>query len=129
MAILISFERGIGRAPAMQLGPFKTVELAHRRISADGRLIAVRKTSGIWAIGVGFLEVHIQPGTGEHGLSILFADPWRMDEVWMEALAIRLVGERLLIEDSDDWIASDQDEERSWIVEASGNAFDRVLAA
>jgi hypothetical protein len=52
-----------------------------------------------------------------------------MDEVWMKALAIRLAGERLLTEDSDDWIASDQDEERSWIVEASGDAFDRVLAA
>lgn len=131
MAILVSFERGIGRVLPMQLGPFRTLELAHRRISADGRLIAVRKTSGIWATGPGFLEVHIRPETGEAGLSVLFADPWTDGEVPMNAMAIRLVGERLLTEESDesDWIASDQDEERSWIIEASGDAFDRVLAA
>lgn len=129
MAILLSFERGIDGAPALRLGPFTSIELTHRRISADGRLIAVRKTSGIWAIGVGFLEVRIRPEI-EHGLSVLFADPWRYgEELRMEAPAIRLVGERLRIEESDAWVASDQDEERSWIVEANGEAFDRVLAA
>lgn len=129
MAIVVAFDRGIGGAPAIQLGPFETVELAHRRISADGRLIAVRKTSGIWAIGDGFLEVHIRPEAGEGVLSLLFGDPWRDGEIQMEALAIRLAGERLWIEESGDWIATDQDEERSWIVEASGDAFDRLLAA
>jgi hypothetical protein len=129
MALVIEFDRSITREAPIEMGPFETVELRHRRISADGRRIALRKTSGIWAIGNGFLELHIRPEHAEVGLTLVFADPWRDGEVRVAAQGMRLVGDRLWIADSTDWIATDQDDDRCWVMETSGDAFDRLLAA
>lgn len=128
MALVIEFDRSITREAVIEMGPFETVELRHRRISADGRRIAVRKASGIWAVGNGFLEVHIRSEHVEIGLSLLFADPWRDGEVRVGVHGVRLVGDRLWA-DHADWIATDQDDDRSWVLETSGDAFDRLLAA
>lgn len=130
MALMVEFDHSISRAAPIRLGPFETVELGHRRISADGRAIALRKASGIWSIGSGFLEVCVRPAAPEGAaLSLVFTDPWRNGEARLAARAVRLAGDRLRTEEPDDWIATDQDEERSWVLEPNGNAYGRLLAA
>lgn len=128
MALIVEFDHSISRAAPTRLGPFETVELRHRRIAADGLAIAVRKASGIWALGGGFLEVYIRPAAPERaGLSLVFTDPWTNGDARVSAHEVRLVGDRLWADDR--WMATDQDEDRSWVLEPDGDAYGRLLAA
>jgi hypothetical protein len=129
MGLIIEFDRSVAREPSLQLGPFEAVELRHRRIVADGHRITVRKASGIWEMDGGYLEVRIRSAFTKRRLSLMFSAPWRNGDVTMNAGELRLVGDRLWDGGSGEWIASDLDDGRTWVLESSGDAYDRVLAA
>ncbi len=128
MSLIVEFDRSVAGERPVILGPFKMVELRHRRVIAGDHRI-VRMTSGIWAIGAGFLEVSVRSAAIGGRVSLLFAEPWGRRERKLTVPRVTLVGERLSEGESGLWLASDQDDGRTWVLESSGDAYDRLLAA
>jgi hypothetical protein len=129
VSLVIQFDRSVAGERPFLLGPFESVELRHRRIGDGHHKIAVRKASGIWAIGGGFLEVRIRSEGIGGRVSLLFSEPWRRGERMLAVSEVTLVGDRLSDGKSGIWIASDQDDGRTWVLEPSGDAYDHLLAA
>lgn len=130
MAVSVSLERLGATGQVLRLGPFRSVEIRHRRLSGDGAILATRLADGQWDAHSGrYQTARIEPTAPRAAISLSFRQPWKGGDRRLRPRLIKLIGERLLTGPRDTWTATDVDDDRAWVEERTGRAFDILLAS
>lgn len=104
----------------VRLGPFRTIEIAHRRLRA-GDIRILRHFDGGWHWGDhSYLEARIETSARHRAVRISYEHSGGKHSPADSAAALRLYGDRLLSITDNRWVATDDDDARCWVVEATG---------
>jgi hypothetical protein len=129
MAVSVSLERFGVSGDVLRLGSFGSVEIRHRRLLGDGAILATRLADGQWAAGAGrYVIARIEPTAPRATVSLSFQQSWKGGDRRLRPRLVKLIGDRLLTGLRDAWSATDVDDDRAWIDERTGRAFNVLRA-
>jgi hypothetical protein len=115
-------DRPTTAAEPVSLGPFDRIQIGHRRLVA-GELKLLRHFDGGWHWnGRSYLEARINPVGLADRVMVDFVRAWAATSPGEQGDAARLLAGRLYIDHDDRWVATDDDDGRCWIAEATGLA-------
>lgn len=126
MTLQLILDRPATGAEPVQLGPFDRIQIGHRRLVA-GKQKLLRHFDGGWHWnGRSYLEARVEPIAPASGVIVAFTRPWASTSPAERGDAVRLYASRLFVGRDDFWVATDDDDGRCWIAEATGLASDGI---
>jgi hypothetical protein len=129
MSAMIELYKATGNGPNLTLGPFRNVEIRHRRLLGDGVVLALRHVDGLWrqptaASGAAFLAARVS-ASGRSNAKLRFVMGWKAGSDFERAIReVRLQGDHLYLGSQATPFAHTVDEERIWQTWADGLAYE-----
>lgn len=134
MSTTIELYKPIGNGVTLTLGPFRNVEIRHRRLIADGTLVALQHTDGLWRqpeaeFGVAFLAARVV-ANGRGDAKLRFVKGWKAgSDFERDVREVRLQGDHLYLGTQATPFAHTVDEARIWQTWTDGLAYEAATIA
>ena len=134
MSATIDLYKAVGNGPNLKLGPFRNVEIRHRRLLGDGVVVAVRHVDGLWrqpaeAPQGAFLAARVS-ATSRGDAMLRFAKGWKPGSDFERPVReVRLQGDFLYLGSQTNPFAHTSDDERIWQTWADGLAYESASIA